>query len=238
MAVNYETGHVKNVANFEAMISFCTAYGAAYNPSKESLSLEALNSLLTQARTALADITEAKNQLDLVINDRQIKFSPLKSEATRIIDALKASEVSAQTTADAASINKKLQGGRATPKPKEGEAAKTISTSQQSFDNRLDSFMRLVNLVASEPGYKPNEKNLKVETLTAFAEKLQMANTAVINANTIRSNKMIERNDLLYAPETGLVVIAFGVKAYIRSLFGSTSPQYKQVSGLKFTRKR
>lgn len=34
MASTSETGHAKNVANFSTLISFCTAYGTKYNPSK------------------------------------------------------------------------------------------------------------------------------------------------------------------------------------------------------------
>ncbi len=37
MASTTETGHAKNVATFEDLISFCTGYVAAYNPSKAGL---------------------------------------------------------------------------------------------------------------------------------------------------------------------------------------------------------
>jgi len=37
MASTSETGHAKNVANFEDLISFCTGYGTAYNPSKAAI---------------------------------------------------------------------------------------------------------------------------------------------------------------------------------------------------------
>jgi len=37
-----ETGHAKNVANFEDLISFATGYGATYNPSKNSLKIQQL----------------------------------------------------------------------------------------------------------------------------------------------------------------------------------------------------
>lgn len=38
--------------------------------------------------------------------------------------------------------------------------------------------------------------------------------------------------------ETGLVDIVDDVKKYVKSLFGASTPQYKQISGLKFTRPR
>ena len=37
MASTSETGHAKNIANFQDLISFCQGYGATYNPTKESL---------------------------------------------------------------------------------------------------------------------------------------------------------------------------------------------------------
>ena len=47
MASTTETGHAKNVANFEDLISFCTGYGAPYNPSKASIKLAALGTKRT-----------------------------------------------------------------------------------------------------------------------------------------------------------------------------------------------
>ena len=45
---------------------------------------------------------------------------------------------------------------------------------------------------------------------------------------------MIDRNQTLYNPLTGLVQTSKEVKQYVKSVFGANSPQYKQVSGLEF----
>ncbi len=237
MTSRSETGHARNVANFETMISFCTAYGAAYNPSKQSLKITSLNTLLMRSRSSLSDTATAKNQLDLVINERQIKFTTLKPTATRIINALAATDASQQTIDDAKSINNKIQGRRSTAKPKDGEEKRTISTSQQSYDNQLENFLKLIDLISAEPSYAPNEEDLKVETLTTYAGELQNANTKVINANTEYSNAMISRNESLYAVNTGVVDTALNIKKYVKSLFGASSPQYKQISKLIFRTK-
>lgn len=44
-----ETGHAKNVANFQDLISFCEGHGATYNPSKESLKVAQLKALYQEA---------------------------------------------------------------------------------------------------------------------------------------------------------------------------------------------
>jgi hypothetical protein len=45
---------------------------------------------------------------------------------------------------------------------------------------------------------------------------------------------MQTRNIKLYSPETGIVDTAQTVKNYVKSVFGATSPQYKQISKLIF----
>ena len=56
MPTYYETGHAKNVANFQDLIAFCTGFGTIYNPTKTALKLPQLNTLYTSANTALADV--------------------------------------------------------------------------------------------------------------------------------------------------------------------------------------
>jgi hypothetical protein len=238
MSSTSETGHAKNVANFETEISFCTAYSAAYNPSKESLTIPALNELLSKSRNALLEVTNAKNVYDLAVNQRQIEFTTLKPLATRVINALDASGAPKQTLEDAKSINRKIQGVRSTPKSGQDEEKKTISTSQQSYDSLLENFSKLVELVIAEPAYAPNESELMMASLHTCIDRLRTANTNVINSYTVYSNAMISRDAVLYAIDTGLVDIALDVKKYVKSVFGATSPQYKQVSKLEFTRPR
>ena len=105
-----------------------------------------------------------------------------------------------------------------------------------SYDNRLDNLSKLVNLLSSETGYAPNENELKVATLNTMLTTMKAKNTAVINAITALSNARIDRNKILYKEGTGLYDIAMAVKAYVKSVFGATSPEYKQVSKIKFTK--
>ena len=103
-----------------------------------------------------------------------------------------------------------------------------------SFDSRIENLDKLLQLLRSQPGYKPNETELSIDGLTTLYNNMVAANTAVVNATTPVSNARISRNDHLYNPKTGLVQVASDVKIYIKSVFGAASPQYKQVSKLKF----
>ena len=238
-----ETGHARNVANLETMISFCTAYGTTYNPSKTTLQLVSLNTLLTSAQTEISNVTTAKNAFDIATGDRQLVFEPLKSLATKIFNYLSVTDATEQTIADAKTINNKLQGRRAktvseTPPTEGGTAPNTVSVSRQSYDMLTENFSAYIDLVSSVPSYTPNETELTVTSLTTFHSNLQTANTNVMNAEVVYSNARISRNTILYAKSTGLVEIALEVKKYVKAIFGATSPQYKQISGIKFTSRK
>lgn len=126
MSSTSETGHAKNLANFETEISFCTAYGEKYKPSKRALSINELNNLLKKAQENFNTVTNEKNQYDLAVNKRQVEFEPVKPLATRIINSLEATEASQKTIDDAKTINKQIQGGRvsAKPSPKSGRKSR------------------------------------------------------------------------------------------------------------------
>jgi hypothetical protein len=171
----------------------------------------------------------------------------LKKLSTRVVNALEATTATVQTIDDAKTVNRKMQGKRADntaqsvptsiapqPLPTTDPVHKQISVSQQSFDSLIDNFTKLIQVVSAEPAYLPNEIDLKVATLNTLLASLKAANTSVISTTTTYSNGRISRDTVLYGVDTGLVDLAFEVKKYVKSLFGTSSPQFKQVSGLQF----
>ncbi len=245
MASTSETGHAKNVANFEDLTSFCAGYGVSYNPGKASIKLTALDTKHTEAVNGLATVKTNLPPWTNAVSSRQIVFEPLSKLITRVVSAVTASDVPRQLIPDVKTIARKIQGTRASekkptvvddPNTPEDESPKSISASQMSFDSRIENMDKLIQFLAAQPAYAPNEPELTVAGLTTVLADMQANNTAVINAYTPLSNARINRNKILYDEATGLVTVAADVKAYIKSVFGAASPQYKQVSGLKFTR--
>jgi len=111
-----ETGHAKNVANLEDLISFCTNYGTAYNPSKISIKLPALNTLFTNAKNSLIAVNNAHALFIKAVNEREIAFNPLSKLTTKIINALDATDASSQILNDAKTNARKIQGARKSKK--------------------------------------------------------------------------------------------------------------------------
>lgn len=267
-----ETGNAKNVANFETLIIDCQGFGSAYNPSNSAITITALQTIYTNANNALTDIATKANTLSHTINTRDVVLAPLKSTATQIMGALAAAGANPETMLNAKTINRKIQGSRATKKttattttstpastptptgggttttpasvtpPATGKETPTetvptpanISTSQQSYDSLVAHFSELVNYVSLYPAYNPNEANLKVVNLNTLATSFTTANNNVKIAQTALHNSMAARTTVLYNATTGLVQIAKEVKAYVKSAFGASSPQYKEVRAVHF----
>ena len=244
MASISETGHAKNVANFEKLVAEVVAFGENYKPSKENIKSAALNTHLANAKAAIAAINTAESIYKNAVSAREFSFVPFGKLITRVNNAIKASDTATQEDESALTLVRKLQGRRATAKKTEdekkalaaeGKEVVEISSSQMSFDSRLDNFDKLIKLLSSIPAYAPNEADLKVEALTALYNDLKAKNMAVINAETPLSTARIARNEVLYKQNTGIVDITVDVKNYVKSVFGATSPQYKLISNLKFT---
>ena len=221
-----ETGHAQNAAKFKVIIVKVTALGATYNPSKVAIKLLGLNTVSTNADASILAVDNALTPWQNAINAREIAFLPLSARTTRIINALKATDASAQTIKDAIFLEKKIHGPRITPKtpavnPPDPNAPVNISASQMQFDSRIENFGKLLILLGAEPLYVPNEDDLKLAGapgLTAYLATLVSTNTdAVATAETLLQARKT-RNIVLYKDGSGLFDIQRAVRRYIRSL--------------------
>lgn len=243
MASTSETGHAINVANFDTLISNASAYGTAYNPSGNTIKITAMQALSVSAKTAVANVHSAQPVYSNAVAARDQAFAPLSQLITKVTNSLKAAGVTQQVIDNALTVTRKLQGKRATAKltgeqkaalTADGKDTKEISSSQLSFDSRLANLDKLIQLLLTIPEYKPNETELKTDSLTALYTDLNAKNSAVLASTIPLNNARIARNEILYKADTGLVDIAMSAKAYLKSVFGASSPQYKMVAGLKF----
>lgn len=234
-----ETGHAKNVANFQSLISFCSALGAVYNPSKESLKIPQLQSLLQSAQDKINSTITQKTSFDNATNSRRNAFADLKPLSTKITNAFAVSGAEQLGINNLKSMNKKLQGttskkAPATAEDSQPDTGKTISTSQQSYDKMVEHFSSIIEILIQNPAYNPNENDLKVTSLQDKLSDMQTKNSELIDAYTQYSNAMLERNQTLYNPLSGLVQTSKEIKQYVKSIFGASSPQFKQINGIEF----
>ena len=238
MASTSETGHAKNVDNLGLLISNIASYGDRYKPTNPSILLEALKKMEADGRAAVLAVNDAMPIYSRATIERDNAFAPLGQLVTRSLNSLRASSSSEQTDEAASAIVRKIRGNRTTAKTAAATDVKvaTVSTSQQSYDSVIDNYERYIQYIAATPEYAPNEEDIKLPVLKALAVDLRAKNTACNNARVAIDNARMARNRVLYTPLTGLVDVALDAKTYIKSLFGSTSPEYKQVAKIDFTK--
>lgn len=235
-----ETGHAKNAANFERLIALCEGFGTIYNPSNDRLKIQQLQSLSQSVRTRINEVRVHKTDFDNVTNIRRAAFEDLRPFATRIINAFIVSGADKLTIEDAKTINKKIQGtatnrtDASTSDSVYTTSGNTISTSQQSYDRKIDHLANLIEILSQSQVYNPNEEELKINTLQTKLVNLQEKNNTLSESHSRYSNALLQRNRELYNPETGLIQTAKEVKFYIKSVYGATSPEYNLVSRLEF----
>jgi len=243
MASTSETGHGKNVTNFKTLIIYCKDFGADYNPSEINITIPQLELQLPLVQNSIKLISSL-GEIDLKAREaRFLVFSPLEALTTRVVNALAASNVEDNTLKTATSHASKIKGKRIgkkqppKPDPNDPKAApkdNSHSVSQLSFDSIVNNFDSLIQTLKNEPKYKPNETDLKVVTLEALYDDMELKNTAVINTEKALNNARIDRNNILYNEKTGLVATALQVKKYVLSVFGATHQKYKQINSLAF----
>ncbi|WP_315057819.1 hypothetical protein [Chryseobacterium indoltheticum] len=240
MSSTSEVGHAKNVANLQKITQQVTTY-SLYNPPIENIALANLQTLYTTATAKLAEVEDKRNANKNAIIIRQTAFENLKSTCTKIVNLLEILGLPQGTLDQVKSLNRAIQGSskKATTPPEEGkEASKTASTSRQSFTQQAENFGILLQLLATIPGYTPNEEDLKLNNLTNYHASLMSATQAVDQTEAELNTKLIERDKILYAEGAGLYTIAQNIKKYVKSLYGATSPEYTNVSAIEFTNRK
>ncbi len=234
-----ESGHAKNVANFKALLTYCTNYGTAYNPGNEEISITGLSMLYNDASNALDSVINTKAAHDHITNEREIAFKPLVKLSTRIINALKACGTSQEKLKDARSLIKRITGNGKRKKKETivvenpGEESVSHSTSHRSYDNLLITFKSLIELLLTESKYHPNESELSTTGLSNLYQDLYTKVQTVTQSGANLNLARIERNRVLYKGEINLCKIGVNVKSYIKAIFGAGSEHYKKISGIR-----
>ncbi|WP_379964187.1 hypothetical protein [Epilithonimonas sp. UC225_85] len=241
MSSTSEVGHAKNVANLQKLIEQVTVY-TLYNPPVENLTIPNLRALYTTAAAKLPEVEEKRNANKNAIALRKAAFENLKPTCTRIINLLDIMGLPQGTIDQAKSLNRTIQGTKKKPttpaeNPDNGQPSTNnpISTSRQSYTQQAENFGILLQLLTTIPDYKPNEEDLKLDNLNTYHESLVNTTQPVDQTEAELNVKLIERNQILYTEGTGLYDIAQNVKKYVKGLYGATSPEYANVSSIKFT---
>ena len=65
-----ETGHAMNVINFQSLLTFIDSWGDLYNPSRECIKRESLQTLLENTQESFNSLYIAQSNYTLAVDDR------------------------------------------------------------------------------------------------------------------------------------------------------------------------
>lgn len=235
MASNNETGHNKNVANFNAVYQILEEMGTLYNPTNSKLKLDNLADLRQTLQALITDLNSKQPLYKNAVASRETAIAPLSKLMTKALNYSKSLEISSTDKENIITQAKKIRGDQ---KPKsinpETKETEGISTSQMSYDNRIANLAAFTRQLASFPHYSPNEHEISLENLQNIYTEL----TTLSNAVNVAGNALItarkNRNQVLYKDQTNIIQIVRDIKAYVKSLGDTAKPYYNAMVKLKF----
>ncbi|PZF70969.1 hypothetical protein [Taibaiella soli] len=242
-SVNSETGHYKNVANFKGLIHFCESLKSAYQPSRADMTIEKLNEYYNTATAVMDQVATAEIQLSQAVQNRQSLFEDTKKLAVKASVTLQVVNPLSVAIKTAKHYIAKIRGKRlgtvasASDANETTEAPKARSAAQTSFDAIITHFDKLIAVIATEPGYAPNETEITVIGLQARLSLLKDVNDDAVRAAAKLKLLISQRDQILYKPDSGLTALARSVKQYIKVLYGAKSNELKAANVYSF-RKR
>jgi len=245
MKTTTKTGHKENVKNLNVLSARTGTFGDAYNPSNPALTVANMIIIGKNGQDANDAVDIAEVAVKNMTRARSESFNALDSVVDRSLNAMKVSGASEQTIEQAKSLAREVHGRRASELLSDEELAAAKAKGNEitqhvvhnaSFDRKIENFGRYALFFASVPEYKPNETEITAVGLNGMLTELKAKNAGLLAAETTYATALSHRDTVLYADTTGLVDIAQSVKTYVKSVFGSRSGQYKQISDLVFTR--
>lgn len=239
-----ETGNAKNIEHFAMMVSFCDGYGATvYKPTNAMIELAALQTALADAQTSMDNVATKLAAWKNSVAGRENEYKGIRPLTTRILAAYEACGADKNKVDNIRTLHRRIHGARAKALPPDDpgtpeDESKGGSVSHQSYVQIAEAFSEMIQQLSADALYVPNETALQITTLQTKLAAMEAANAGVIAKNTDLSNARVDRNKKLYDKTTGICELAAKVKTYVKSLFGQTSAEYKQISGLRFTTPR
>jgi hypothetical protein len=231
-----ETGHNKNVANFNTAYQILEEMDTVYNPSNDNIKLAILDPLRNELKVCIKELNEKDPIYKNDVADRELAIEPLAKLMTRIINNVKSLDIAAANKENIINLATKIRGNKSTKAKKtEKNEDDSISTSQMSYDSRIANLAALIALLAATPKYAPNETELKIITLEANHTSLEAGSKAVNASGAALLTARKNRNKILYHNPNNIIQIMKSIKSYLVGMGDEGKPYYKAIVKLKFT---
>ena len=236
-----ETGHAKNVANFETVTIILIGLGVVYNPTQVLILLGALQTKLSEAKAILDTVDTAQADKAVKIDELQAEFEGFDKYVVNIKRTAEVEINDAAFTADLQTVvNRMRPQNRKTglpddPNTPEDESRTARSTSMRSYDNQIAHLADIAALIRTKgDAYRPNDAEYRIDAIEAKITALTAKVNAARVATATLGNEMDTRDLVLYHPETGVLKLVKLIKTQLARKPGKDSAAYQQINALEF----
>jgi hypothetical protein len=236
-----ETGHEKNVKNFEAVIIILISLGAIYNPTQALILLPALQTKLQEAQDVIALVDTREAEKSVKVDEREGEYKDLDKYAVNLKRTAEVEVNDPAFTKDLQSIVNKFRTKSRSSAPnaenpeEPPEGGGGHSTSQRSYDMQIMHIAAILALLKTKADvYKPNDSEYTIAAVEAKLAALEAKNNAAKNAFIALGIAQDARDEILYHPETGVLKLVKLIKTQLARKPGKDSAAYQQVNALVF----
>jgi hypothetical protein len=239
MANASSTGHANNLASYNKLVSTVKELGGRYKPAQANLQVVNLEKNLVLGKKVLDDQQAAEVVHTEAINSRMLLFGELDQFAPRVVSIYAISGVDAKSVESVRAIHRKLfpQGNhkkKVVSGSTSGEQAKTHASQQLGYEDKTSNFAQIASYVEANAKYAANEPELTKEGVRKFSADLIAINDRCTASESALESARIERDKVFYLSESSLYCTFRDVKMYIKGVYGSSSVEFKRVSGIEF----
>ncbi len=206
-----------------------------YAPPRPQESVVNFDLLIGEVITANTDETAKETAYTTAVSNRHNAFRTNPNCVYKLL-ALINGAVSSQygrkhsKTVQISALIRKLRTGKLIKVPASATApAYLLSQSEQSYGSITQAFNDIITTLTVFGDFAPSNVNLQIATLQTFSASLTTLNIVVPETRS----KLKTARDKRLALYTELSDRATRIKEYVKSNYGTQSPEYALVKGLK-----
>ena len=234
-----EKTFVDRHARGESLRDLCAGFSPLFGPADTTLTVVNLTAFLGQVGALNTEIGTLQGNYTTQAANRVALVKTIKAAATRVAARLKSNAAWKSEEKTARQVLNKLRGVRP-PKPKapaEGEPpveAKKRNSGEQAYAEVAALFEKFIGVATAAAGYTTGAPAaITPGALNGLLSSLKGSNSFLCNLDAQIGPKQKKRQ-ALYFDAGGFQAKFLAVKESVKSQYGTQSPEYQSVRGLKW----
>ena len=233
-----EKTHAKNGENLHIANEIAQSIGATFDPNNSLIKLDKLNAFESGFSTRMQAVNSTRAAEQNAVDAQISGFKQVSNRVSRIVKAAKGQGLDPMFLENLQSTANRLYSvkvSKTTPDEMQaGGGGGGHSTSRRSYAGILESLDLLEEQLLSNSGYKPNEVEYQMATISAWIQSLRDLRNAALASKIATRAARNDRDSFAYNDDDGLIVRMNALKAYCETILDKNDPRLKQLKKLRF----